>query len=295
MILRTMTRLHFPADAMEVLQSACDSMLGNRAVRALLAEAEEMLFFGEEKKFLVPLEKIPTICDVDRRTSDMVWLLLCAEPLRLLYRERKISEQIWVDTMSDLRYKLMECYKTYGVWGTFVTSWYGNFYRLGRFALGRLQYEKKPFRFEEGMCYRGLVRAGDLVLHTHIPSSGPLLYEDVMDSLRRAYDFYREDLREGKLVFDCSSWLLYPPYFKTVFAEGSNLHRFGSLFDVIQEKEDTEYADFWRVFGLPYSDENLLAAPTDTSLRRRMKDYLLSGGKMGSGYGVILFDGEKII
>ena len=295
MMKSTMERLEFPTEAITVLQDACDRLLANHQIQMLWKEAEKQLFLGEEKEYLFPLEQVVATSGVDRRTADMVFLLRCIEPLKEAYAAKELPETLLWETMRDLRYKLMECYKTYGVWGTFVTSWYGNFYRLGRFALGRLQYEKKPFRFEEGMCYRGLVRAGDLVLHTHIPSSGPLLYEDVMNSLRRAYDFYREDLREGKLVFDCSSWLLYPPYFKTVFAEGSNLHRFGSLFDVIQEKEDTEYADFWRLFGLPYSDENLLAAPTDTSLRRRMKDYLLSGGKMGSGYGVILFDGEKII
>lgn len=295
MIANTMERLGFPSEAVASLQAACDRILAEPKAQVWIEQAKTLLFDGAEKEFLVPLEKLALVSDVDRRTSDMVFLLLCIELLKERYAVEGLPEELLWNTMMDLRYKLMECMQIHGVWGTFVTSWYGNFYRLGRFALGRLQYEKKPFRFEEGMCYRGLVRAGDLVLHTHIPSSGPLLYEDVMDSLRRAYDFYREDLREGKLVFDCSSWLLYPPYFKTVFAEGSNLHRFGSLFDVIQEKEDTEYADFWRVFGLPYSDENLLAAPTDTSLRRRMKDYLLSGGKMGSGYGVILFDGEKII
>ena len=33
----------------------------------------------------------------------------------------------------------------------------------------------------------------------------------------------------------------------------------------------------------------------DTSVRRAFRDRILSGGKVGSGYGVILFDGEKIL
>lgn len=35
--------------------------------------------------------------------------------------------------------------------------------------------------------------------------------------------------------------------------------------------------------------------PTDTSLRKAIVEHLASGGKMGLGFGIILFDGDKII
>jgi len=139
-----------------------------------------------------------------------------------------------------------------------------------------------------------LVRGGETVVACHIPSSGPLLTEDVMASLRRAYAFFGNTHRDGKLIVTTSSWLVYPPYQGTVFPVGSNVYRFAALFDVISEK-DTDFGDFWRVFNVPYSKETLANVPEDTSMRRRMKQYLQNGGIMGSGYGVIVFDGEKIV
>jgi len=35
--------------------------------------------------------------------------------------------------------------------------------------------------------------------------------------------------------------------------------------------------------------------PTDTRLRKNAKEYFEAGGKMGTGTGIALFDGEKII
>ena len=50
----------------------------------------------------------------------------------------------------------------------------------------------------------------------------------------------------------------------------------------------------WRIFG---KDAGLPAEqlPRDTGLRRAYADWIQKGGNVGGGYGILFFDGEKII
>ena len=67
------------------------------------------------------------------------------------------------------------------------------------------------------------------------------------------------------------------------------------LFHIVQRTDNQNYADLWRVFNVCYTEGCLEALPEDTSMRKRLKRHLLAGNKMGDGYGIILFDGERII
>lgn len=72
-------------------------------------------------------------------------LRLQAERLRENYRAAGLTDELFWDTIADLKFKLIECYDVYGIWGTFVASWYPWFYTMHRFKLGRLQYEAVHF------------------------------------------------------------------------------------------------------------------------------------------------------
>jgi len=289
-----MLRLGFPPEACEALTEADGRLAKTALLSPLWKQAQNDLLYGTEKDFVEMLKTLAQTCDVPQQTLDMVFLLRAVPYLGERYREKGYSEELLYETMTDLRYKLLECHALCGLWGTTVTAWYAGFFRCNRFSFGRLQMEWSTFRMPETYFYRTLVRGGETVVACHIPSSGPLLTEDVMASLRRAYAFFGNTHRDGKLIVTTSSWLVYPPYQGTVFPVGSNVYRFAALFDVISEK-DTDFGDFWRVFNVPYSKETLANVPEDTSMRRRMKQYLQNGGIMGSGYGVIVFDGEKIV
>ena len=130
------------------------------------------------------------------------------------------------------------------------------------------------------------------MLNCHIPSSGPLTPEAVLDSLKRAYSFYADVQKEGILPVVCHSWLLYPPHYELF---GKNTKAFYDLFTVLRQDVSAENGDFWRVFNRPFSEDILTDLPEDTSLRRGFKQFLLAGNKMGSGYGVLLFDGERVL
>jgi hypothetical protein len=209
--------------------------------------------------------------------------------LRELYKEKNISDKIWFDSVSDLKWKLWECKAVKGIWGSAVGVWYYRFFDMTRFALGRLQYEKRAF---SQPVYKDILKTGDTVLNCHIPSSGPLTADSVTDSLKSAYAFFRE-VRVGDLMpVVCHSWRLYPPHRALL---GNNARAFHDLFDVIDEKPSEGNGDFWRIFNVPFSQEALSTAREDTSLRRRFKSFLAKGNTMGNGYGVLLFDGERVV
>ena len=282
--------LDFPHEATESLCTTYSRLMTHPQAAKRLAAIHKDFLHSEGRSFLERLQELADETAIDRRELDMVFLLYAAPTLRDEYRKKGIDDAIFVDTLRDLRYKLMECFNNYGVWGTFVTFWYPGFYRCERFALGRLQFERRAFRQAD---YHGLLKEGDTVLNCHIPSSGPLTPASVIDSFKRSYAFY-SDVKKGKLLpVVCNSWLLYPPL-KDVFGTG-NLKAFHEMFDVLSQKADPANGDYWRVFDRPFSADRLSDAPEDTGLRRRLKAFLQDGNAMGGGYGVLLFDGERII
>lgn len=222
-------------------------------------------------------------------TQFLLYLLL-SEPLLDRYRAAGISRDIWHDSMDDLRCKLFECYRMYGIWGSFVAAWFPRFFEMTRFALGRLQFEN--YDIDEDYPAFGL-KKGDTVVNMHIPSRGKLPHEAVTDSYKRAYDFYPQYRRDGVLPLFCHSWLLYPRH-EEFLPEGSNILAFQRDFDITRWGESKVFDDAWRVY---YADagkkpEDL---PTDTPLRAAYTAWLRQGNRSGWGQGFILFDGKTVI
>ena len=283
--------LSFPEEAVAYFEN-CYNTMRQVCKEKLQTTAEEWLNPNADwQKCLWEISNVAKVAGVPLNSARMVLMLYCAVPLRQEYQKRGLPEDLYWETLQDLRYKLKECYALYGEWGTFVPDWYRRFYICERFALGRLQYEPMDF---PGVSYKSLLKQGDKVYSCHIPSSGALREEDVLESLKRAYQFYGANLKDGVLPVVCHSWLLYQPL-EEVFADSPNVVKFRNLFDVVMNEADNKNGDFWRVFYKEYSDENVRAASTKTKLQKRMKEYLLDGKTLGCGWGVLLFDGEKII
>ena len=70
-----------------------------------------------------------------------------------------------------------------------------------------------------------------------------------------------------------------------LYKENSNLKRFYQMFDVFSLQEDKLNSDAWRVFNC--ENVNYMDLPEQTSLQRGLKQYLINGGKMGVGIGVL--------
>ena len=273
-----MTRLSFPAEAVGVIAEAEQTLLACEAAKPLLTAAKEALFFSGKGDFEEPLSLAAAAAKLPRETADMAFLVACLPALLARYRERGVEEPIFWHTMRDLTYKLRECDKNRGIWGTFVTFWYPGFYRMERFGLGRLQFEKIPFPYD-GV---GGLRRGDTVYNCHIPSSGPLTPREVDDALSKAKAFFGVD----PLPVYCDSWLLYPPQI-ALYDPSSNLRRFAERFTILSSRDDPHNGAFWRVCDRPWAGADLEALPEDTALRRALKAWLKSGHTMGIGAGLL--------
>lgn len=232
-------------------------------------------------------------CEPD--TLLFVLLMVCSAPLADRYREEAISDEVYWDSMADLRYKALECQHIYGRWGTFVFDWFARFFDVTRFALGRLQFEIVPFSapvLEKGPY---AVHEGDPVLNIHIPSSGPLTAALCLDAYRRAHTFFTARFHTGTpSVFVCDSWLLYPD--NAQFLPGnSRIREFMAPFTILERRGEEEvFADGWRVFG-PAFRPPWDQLPQDTSLQRACAAWLMEGHRIGRGYGAFFFDGGQVL
>ena len=288
-----MERYDYPAEAREALRGALRHLSGIPAVRAFWADCMASYPVHHAPRDVSELfnrvHAVSGTFGVPYETVELLFFILLAEPLRDIYREEGISEAIYDDTMLDLRAKLVECRKVYGIWGSFVAFWLVGFFALGRFGIGRLEYEpetKDALTLPDGRSF-----PGGRCLDVHIPSRGHLTKENIEDSFRRAEKFFRDRIPGDTLAFFCHSWLLYPRH-EEFLPEGSNILAFQRDFDITRGGESKVFDDAWRVY---YADagkkpEDL---PTDTPLRAAYTAWLRQGNRAGWGQGFILFDGEK--
>ncbi len=291
-IRRVMERIDFPEEAAEKLAALAGGVSGDGMEYAEWEEVKRGYLAGE----LPVNDALGRIREISGRIGEpneyaahMLFFLDCADVLELRYRERGIAEEIFWDTLGDMRCKLYECMEVKGCFGTFVAGWYDGFFKLERFALGRLQFERTVAPKElDGYSEAGItIREGDTVINMHIPSSGPLTLEKRLDSYRRAYEFFREERRGGRLAFICNSWLLYPPY-KAVFGDGSNITDFMQDFTRIFQNDSERFSDAWRVFGAD-AEKKPEELPRNTRLRRALAEWMKSGGTAGHGLGIFVY------
>ncbi len=249
-------------------------------------------YMQEEIAMWQALEQIHKLPEIQEYTLDLLFVLACTGYLEERYQKNGVAEEIFIDTMRDIKHKLDECMTTKGVFGIFVVGWYDLFFRGDLMALGRLQYRTMQYNDVPVTVLGKDFTAEDRVVDCHIPSSGPLTRDLLLDSYKRAYAMYPEYRINGVLPIRCHSWLLYPPYEK-VFATSKNITGFRNDFSLFSQEQHERFEDSWRVFGADSDDIEML--PETTSLQKTFKEYIKEGGTFGAGVGFILFDGEKVI
>ena len=114
MIRQIATKLDFPTEAVDYLAEQQTLLLSNPKATALLGSAMDDLFMQNDPSLAEKLGTIATETGIHSYTVDMIFLLLAAYPLRYLYLQKGIDEKIYIDTLKDLKYKLMECKKLHG-------------------------------------------------------------------------------------------------------------------------------------------------------------------------------------
>ena len=294
-----MTRYHYPAEAISLFTEVeqrldAEPAFGevfDRHLTAYMPDEHEGL--GEALDAMTALAKEMGYSEY---TMQFVFVMNCTELLKARYEREGVEEEIFWNGCDDLRCKLLECIKCKGVPGTFVAGWNDGFLTFDRFAYGRFQYEVREFGFDFDFlssCGKRISK-GDTFVNFHIPSSGiPLTDEVRLASYKEAYRHVKHLFPDGLAVFGCGSWLLYPRH-RAFLPPTSNILKFLGDFEIVSWEEKENFGDAWRVFGR-YADLPPAELPRDTSLRRAFADWLTAGNKTGSGFGFIIFDGEKIV
>ncbi len=245
---------------------------------------------------LTGMDVLAELMELSPYTVHFMLIMKCAELLKARYDAAGIEESVFWKGCDDLRCKLLECIECKGVPGTFVAGWNDGFLKMRRFAYGRFQYEVNEFNYFFDFlcsCGRRMVK-GDTYINFHIPSSGiPLTDEVRLASYKEAYEHYKHMFPDGRVVFGCNSWLLYPRH-REFLPKESNILRFLNDFEIVCWEQKHHFGDAWRVFGR-YSDLAPEELPRDTKLRRAYADWLQAGNPSGSGFGFFVFDGEKIV
>lgn len=228
-------------------------------------------------------EKICQEIDVHSFSSQMIFYLCLVPALYDKYLARGISEEIFRDSMLDLRCKLFECYRLYGIWGSFVAVWFARFFNFTLYGIGRLEFA--PYSCDFDFSYDGgQIKKGDPVIDVHIPSRGRLPHFEVIDSYKRAYDFFKNTLKIDAKAFVCESWMLFPEHEK-IIPEAENIMAFYRDYTIVHKGLYPEGDDLWRIFYC-FVKDNYDMIPRKTYLQKQYAEFLEHGGISGWGQGI---------
>ena len=299
-ISKVMDRTGFPQEAKDCFNRVFDRIRSEADLRKEYYELlNEYLYKDQELPIAKSLEKVTLLAaeyGENEFTMHMAFILSCTPRLYQLYEEEGIDEEIYWDSMVDLRCKVVECMECKGVPGTFVGSWFNGWFRMGRFALGRFQYEPLCFNYSKPVELPNgeILLPGTPIGNMHIPSSGVPLTDEVRnDSYRKAYDFLSKRFKTSKVFLRCDSWLLFSRH-PEFLPENSNILKFFNDFHLIVKAERDQFGDDWRLFGR-YAEGDIKDLPEDNSLRRAYKKWLLDGNKTGTSMGcMLLVDGVNV-
>lgn len=277
-------RLKFSSDCKTEVLSAYKKIKNKNEINKVLKQYKnEDVNFPKVIKSWQPLLKKYKI---NQYLGDLLFCLLLCEKLEALYRKKGLSNALFIETMQDLRYKAIECKLVKHKWGLFVTPWYGSFFKLKLFSLGRLQFE--VYTFLADYNHKDVhLKAGQPCLNVHIPRNGePLDINECKKSIARAKKFFKPYFKKY-ILFSCDSWFLFNKTLEFV-GKDSNIYKFSKFFKIIKMipvKDQSE--EMWRLFDDDTSNLDKLKA--DTSLRKKYLKYLKQGGKIGLGLGYFIY------
>ena len=240
-------------------------------------------------KALDEIEKASVDTGVHPYTVKFLFYLRLSVKLKSIYEKKNISEEIYYNTMLDLKWKLTETYNLYGIWGAFVAHWFRELFTLERFALGRLQFDIT----ELGESY-GEYNKDAKAVNVHIPPMGKLNHSDCIDAYKQAFEFFKDYKKDGKMLFCCHSWLLHPAM-EEILPQTSNILIFKNDYHILRVDNREPFREAWRIFYRDCDTCKIEDYPEDTSLRKKVKKWLLAGNKMGAALGAFVFDGENVL
>lgn len=155
------------------------------------------------------------------------------------------------------------------LWGVY-------FVNVKLLEVGRLQYECckcNPMTKKEELCIK-----------IHIPSGKKLDIKEVKNSLNKSNELIDKYFRLDNPKYYCESWLLSNQV-RYMLDDNSNISKFHDLFDIIEgEGCIDDILNFVYNIKECYNYTNL---EENTSLQRKIKEFLLEGKKIYLGIGTL--------
>lgn len=192
----------------------------------------------------------------------MLALVAAVPEVAAWHAGRGVPAEISAATLTDLGQQVWVHRLTLGTFGLHTHGWLTIAWSGALYWLGRLQFNLQP-------------EDGGWVLSTHIPQSGPLTPDSVDEAFTAARQFFATHFPDHPVRdIVCESWLL-DPALSTVLP-GSNLSAFQRRWQPTGARYNGEADVLFFVFNRR-SATDFADLPADTTLRRAIRDRLISG------------------
>lgn len=147
----------------------------------------------------------------------------------------------------------------------------------------------KDDRIPEG--YKKVIEHGEPYVTIHIPGTGKLTRESVLDSIEAATPILKKVFKKySPKHFLCTSWLI-SPQLKTFLKETSNIRVFGSFFDAALGNE-AENALYEHIFKVPVCPVGELKA--ENSFQKSILEIYEKGDRLCNGIGILKKEFNKL-
>lgn len=270
--------LALPEKAIQIIEEKSGLITWNEVEKYIINLTKSALAFEAWQQLKTYLKSI----DDNTNMCELTVLMAAAAQSKERYRELGIGDDVFLPTMKCFARFLLETERKTGTICFDRGFWTWRQLSLRLFRLGTLEFEYCPQGMEKVPDY---VEEKSPVISVHIPSDAKMTEEELKDSYNIAFGFFEI---HGSAICDagapramlCTTWLLSPSL-NSLLPENSGIRRFFSHYDIFSVDEDEKGFYEW-LFGGCTELERL---PETTSLQRRVKTFLMDGGKIGEASG----------
>ena len=207
----------------------------------------------------------------DGKRNLLAFLYMC-EALQARYEEKGISEEILLDTLSDIVRWCDTWSEVKGELFLGETGWLSRSMNFYLFKIGRLQY--CIHSVTEKFTQFGM-KMGESFIGVHIPPNAPFGVEDCKKSLDMAREFFAKYFPDMQYsYFSCFSWLL-DDTLKEYLPPESNILKFAAMFRIVEACPADDIIRF--VFGETANRGNIDQWHCRSSFAERIKAAIQDG------------------
>ena len=277
--------IEMPDEAVEVIRNIDLRIESNGSMRREYEKIRKDFFNDEDVRSAIAA--LSNKIGVHEYETALWFFASCSDETERRMIAQGHSEKVFTDSMRDLMIWAKFSKKSYGVWGIREFVWISNTVRARLWRLGRLQFERIVYEYDDFSFGGYNLRTGDTVINVHISAYGPFPADARLDYYKRAHDYFGMD------TFMCESYLLYPTQEKYLDPK-SNIVSFLNEYHIVKSGAAGSLYNLRYLYGdMDHYDIATLAR--DTSLRRSVLRMIEETGDMGWGVGVLFFNGTEII